>query len=165
MAIVGCVCVSGIIVNSKSTLSMGDFIIGIGSGVGYALYSIFSRLALNKGYSTMTITFYTFLIAAIGIFPFLSFKVIANGIIGNQSCIIAILGLVIFITLLPYIMYTTGLKNTSNSTASILACIEPVVATLIGIIVFHEKFTMPNIIGILLILGASVVISRKPTNT
>ncbi|MBQ4284327.1 MAG: EamA family transporter [Lachnospira sp.] len=161
MAIIGCVCVSGIAAGNYSALSLPDFLVGIGAGVGYALYSIFSRIALNKGYASMTITFYTFLIAAIGTTPFLSTYNIPEKIISYPSCVLPIIGLVVIATLLPYILYTTGLKNTTNSTAAVLACIEPVVATILGILLYNERLSLSNIIGIALILGASFVTSIK----
>ncbi len=161
MAIAGCICVSGIIGGSHTGLSLPNLLVGIGAGVGYALYSIFSRIALNKGYSTMTITFYTFLIAAFGTLPLLSTYQIPTRIMSHLTCIVPILGLIVLATLLPYILYTTGLKNTTNATASILACIEPVVATVLGVILFSEHMSLPNVVGVILILGASVVISGR----
>ncbi len=164
MAILGCVCVSGIFGTGHLSPSIPNLLIGTGAGIGYALYSIFSRIALNKGYSTMTITFYTFLIAALGVSPFLSTYNIPGKLLANPTCLLPVAGLVLVATLLPYILYTTGLKNTTNSTASILACIEPVVATLLGIILYGEGMSLLNLIGVLLILGASVVISLKNTS-
>lgn len=158
LAIAGCVCVSGIFNESSNNLSGFTLLVGIGAGLGYALYSIFSRIAINKGYSTMTITFYTFLIASMGTIPFLSTPHLCLRIAKHPDCIIPILGLIIIATVLPYMLYTTGLKNTTNTTASILACIEPMVATILGILLFNEALTLPDFIGIILILGASVFI-------
>ena len=42
--------------------------VGLASGFGYALYSIFSTYALKK-YHSITITFYTFVLAALGTLP------------------------------------------------------------------------------------------------
>ena len=159
LAIAGCVCVSGIFGETTNSLSYPTLLVGIGAGLGYALYSIFSRIAINKGYSTMTITFYTFLIASVGTIPFLSTLNLPGQIANNPDCIVPILGLILVATILPYMFYTTGLKNTTNTTASILACIEPVVATILGVLLFNEALTIPNFIGIVLILGASVLIA------
>ena len=59
LTFVGCVFVTGII-GSSQTLSGKGILIGIGAGFGYALYSIFGRFALKKGYDSFTISFYTF---------------------------------------------------------------------------------------------------------
>lgn len=158
LAIAGCVCVSGIFSESSNNISGSTLLVGIGAGLGYALYSIFSRIAINRGYSTMTITFYTFLIASAGTIPFLSTPHLCIRILQHPHCLIPILGLILIATVLPYMLYTTGLKNTTNTTASILACIEPMVATILGILLFNEALTLPDFIGIMLILGASVLI-------
>ena len=50
------------------TLTLEAFGFGLASGIGYALYSIFSKLALRR-YNTLTITAYTFYFAAIAALP------------------------------------------------------------------------------------------------
>ncbi len=68
MAFTGCMLVSGIFENS-AVLNFQGMAIGLCSGVGYALYTIFSRYAINYGYPSLTIQFYTFVIAAVvGVF-------------------------------------------------------------------------------------------------
>ena len=60
MTFVGCILVTGVVTSSGSVTGLG-ILTGLGAGFGYALYSIFSRYAIEKGYHTLTITFYTFL--------------------------------------------------------------------------------------------------------
>lgn len=45
------------------SISVTAILLGLGSGLGYALYSIFGKFVVDK-YDSLTITFYTFLIAA-----------------------------------------------------------------------------------------------------
>ena len=47
-----------------------------------------------------------------------------------------------------------------NGQASILASVEPVVATILGIVIFHEILHPDEIAGIILILGAILISSR-----
>lgn len=63
----GCTFITGIF-SSKMTLTLEAFGFGLASGIGYALYSIFSKLALRR-YNTLTITAYTFYFAAIAALP------------------------------------------------------------------------------------------------
>lgn len=49
-------------------LSAKAVFLGLGSGFGYALYSIFGKYLVDK-YSSVTITFYTFLMTSIGAIP------------------------------------------------------------------------------------------------
>ena len=62
LAFAGCVFVSGI---SGGGLTVTGLLLGLGSGIGYGLYSILGTIALRK-YSPYTVTTYTFLIAAAG---------------------------------------------------------------------------------------------------
>lgn len=67
-------------------------------------------------------------------------------------------GLVLLPTAFAYIIYTYGLNHTEASNASILTTIEPIVATVIGIFVFHEAFSYVQMIGMACIIGAVVLI-------
>ena len=65
LAFAGCCLVSGIGSGEKALTATGLFY-GLGSGVGYALYSIFARFALDRGYTSNTVNFYSCLLASIG---------------------------------------------------------------------------------------------------
>ena len=59
VALLGCVLVSGVLENiSGSPVSPIAVLCGIGSAFFYALYSIFSKAAMERGYHALTITFY-----------------------------------------------------------------------------------------------------------
>ena len=62
-----------------------------------------------------------------------------------------------------YLLYTWGLERIESSRAAILASVEPVVAALVGIFLFHETVSLPAVAGIVLVLGAIVVLSRGKT--
>lgn len=62
LAFAGCILVSGI---SGEGISLIGLLIGLGSGIGYGLYSILGTVALRK-YSPYTVTTYTFLFASVG---------------------------------------------------------------------------------------------------
>lgn len=159
-ALVGCVLVSGIL-GGGVKLSWLGLLCGIGSGIGYALYSIFSRVALNRGYNSMTITTYIFLFAAIGGLFIADFGEI-SGALSESVWPVGYFALYAAVTtVVPYIMYTKGLAFVENSKASIIASVEPVVATVIGFVLYSEKPTVASTIGIVLVLGAIAVLSRN----
>ena len=67
---------------------------------------------------------------------------------------------------LPYVFYTLGLKYISASTASIIATVEPVVATVIGAWYFGEELGVPfGYIGVGLVFLSVVLINIKIPNT
>ena len=159
LTILGCVCVSGLL-RGGAALTLYGFLTGLGAGLGYALYSIFGRYALDRGYGSMTISFYTFLVAAAGTIPMVPEGHIASTLAQSPSTAGFVVLFGIITTVIPYLSYTRGLQGVENGQASIIASVEPVVATLLGILVFHEPLHADEAAGILLILGAIAISSR-----
>jgi drug/metabolite transporter (DMT)-like permease len=153
MTFLGCVFVTGVFSDTGDISAFG-ILCGLGAGVGYALYSIFSRYALEKGYHSLTITFYTFLIAAVVSFFLGNGHHVVSVITQNGGVLVfsAVFGIVC--TVMPYLLYTAGLNYVENSTASIIASIEPVTATVLGVVLFHESVTLPGVLGVFFVLGA-----------
>ncbi len=138
LALLGCVLVSGI-TGTESLVSKEGILVGLGAGFGYALYSIFSRAALNRGYNSLTIIFYTFLIALIGLIPLTDWNGLSHEMFASNNSFLYFVLFAIISTVLPYIFYTYGLTKLSPSKASIMASIEPVAATIVGFIFFNER--------------------------
>ena len=164
MAFGGCCLVCGILTSSVS-ITLPGLLLGLGSGIGYALYSIFSRFSLNHGLNSITITDYTFLFAAIGGAFLTDFSAIGSTVqqYGISFILFAILYTVVT-TVLPYLFYTTGLQYVDNGTASVIASIEPVVATVLGFLVFSETPTLSTVLGIVLVLLALVLLNCSQEN-
>lgn len=152
----GCVFVTGLAGGAKS-LNVAGILAGLGAGFGYALYSIFSRYAIERGYHSLTISFYTFVFASVGVLPLADINIIYDACVKDLGIAGFYLVFALVSTVAPYILYTLGLTGLENSKASIIASIEPVTATVLGIVLFHEKMTIHNVIGILLVLGAIVI--------
>lgn len=158
LATLGCVLVSGI-TGTNALISKEGIFVGLGAGLGYALYSIFSRAALNKGYKSLTIIFYTFLIAIIGLIPFTDWKAIGNIMFESREDFLYCVLFAIVSTVLPYIFYTYGLTKLSPSKASIMASIEPVAATIVGFLFFNERPTTTAFFAIACILFSIILLS------
>ena len=159
LAFSGCVLVSG--VGGDETFSWIGILLGLGSGFFYALYSIFGRYAINRGYGAWTMTFYTFLFCSIGCAFLCDWQVIGTSFAADSSVAWWVLGLGFVTAFLPYVLYSIGLENMESSKASILASVEPVVSALFGVLVFHESLSVWGILGILMVLGAIVVLNVK----
>lgn len=156
----GCVLVSGV---SGGGISTAGLLIGLCSGIGYGLYSILGSVALKK-YPPLTVTAGTFTVAAIG-----AWFVCAPGeLVGTLSLCPDIAELIVLIVItgvvtavVPFAAYTVGLKYTEPGRAAILATVEPMVATLFGAAVFGEAITLSSALGVLLILGAIVLLNVR----
>src|SRR5699024_3800301 len=146
----------GLIPINLAALEWNSLLFGLGSGIGSALYSIFSKFALEK-YSSLVITTFTFTVAAIALVPFFPFLRKGHLLLDPGVLFFAV-GLGFLPTAIAYIIYTYGLNLTEASNASILTTVEPVVATLIGIFVFSEAFSKVQMLGMACIIGGVILI-------
>ena len=160
LAFAGCVLVSGI---SGEGITLKGLLIGLGSGIGYGLYSILGTVALRR-YTPYTVTTYTFLLAAIGSWFICNPADMLSkfSAASNSTNLILFCFLTALITaVIPFLFYTLGLRTVEASKAGILATLEPMVATIVGITCFSEALTLHSGMGIALILAAAVELNWK----
>lgn len=160
MAFLGCCFVTGAF-NQDGRLTPTALGFGILTGFGYSLYTIFSRILINRGYHTLTITFYTFLVAAVGSLPLISPVKTVEVLTNEPMAILVAVLMALFNTVIPYLLYTAGLNGVSTSSAPVIATVEPVVATLISVLYYHETFRYWHFCGIALVLLSIVVLNFK----
>lgn len=160
IAILGCVLTSGLF-ESKSAISIEGILFGLASGFCYALYSIFTGAAIKKGYSSLTIIFYSFLFACLASMPLADLKNTLPVILSSWSPILYTLGMGVVTAIIPYFLYTTALNNIEASKASIIASIELVVASLVGYLCFGQGLSFISILGIILVLLSIVILNVK----
>jgi drug/metabolite transporter (DMT)-like permease len=151
ISFIGLTFVTGVI-GGTETITAKALFIGLGAGLGYALYSIFGRYALERGYTSATISFYTFLFASFGTVLFAKPAKVWEVSTGSLKIAALSVAFVLVSTVIPYLVYTQGLKKVDNGQASIIASVEPVVATLNGIFWFHEDMNWTVAVGVVLVL-------------
>ena len=158
MTFAGCLLVAGM--PGGGSVSPRGFLTGLGAGVGYALYSIFSRFALEKGYSSATISLYTFLFAGAAALP-LSRLWEAGALLIRPEAAAGALGIGVLCCVFPYLLYTRGLAGVETGQAAIMATVEPAVAALVSFALYGESLLGAKGAGILLIFAAVAVLNRK----
>ena len=164
LAFAGCVLVSGI---SGERLTLTGLLLGLGSGIGYGLYSILGTVALRR-HSPYAVTAWTFLFAAAGSFlvcrPAEMIGIFAAA--DSLPSLLAFCCLTALVTaVIPFLCYTLGLRTVEASRAGILATVEPLVAALFGVFVFSEPLTLLSGLGILLILSAVILLNGQGKRT
>ena len=148
------------------SLNVEGLLWGLGSGVLYGLYSIFVRRALKR-YSFWTIVTYTFAIG--GLFLVLA-QLVLSPVEASPSRVLsalaqpgAMLWLVILAlvpTLGGYSLFTFGLRFLEATVATILATIEPVMATLWAALFLGESLTWPQVVGGGLVIAGVIALQR-----
>lgn len=120
------------------------------SALFYALYMVIVNKS-NLKVSGFKLTFYSML--------FTSMFFMTKSVIGNESFVIP--STAIFLNFLIFAFLTTvisslclvyAIKNIGSTPVAILGALEPVVAVMVSVLIFHENFTINLLIGITLIL-------------
>ncbi len=160
LSVAGCALVSGVLNSRTEGIPAKGLLFGICAAMGYALYGIFAKILVRK-YHPLTILVYTFLLAGIGGIFVGDVKGIAAVITGQPVSILAIVVIAIMCSVIPYILYTKALKYIEASKVSIIASIEPVVATILGVALFGENVTLTGIMGIACVLFAIGILNLE----
>lgn len=135
---------------------------GFLSGFFYALYSIFGK-SVSRHYHSLTITAYSMITGSIFLL-ITSSLLIEPGRLLQTGVWISGGSMALFSTVLAYVFYTFGLTYVESSRASILSIIEPVVAIIIGVVIFQDNLNSWQVLGfILVILSVAVTVYRKRT--
>lgn len=158
--LLGCSLVVGWLPALNQNISWTGLLIGLGSGLGYGLYSIIGKPA-SSHYSSLTITTYTFIIAAVFLVPLAHFGDV-QPLLVERTAWLYLLGLAVFPTVIAYQLYTTGLSKMESGRASITATIEPVIAVLIGTLLLGDILSPWQIGGMVLILAGVILIRLEP---
>lgn len=155
LALLGCSFVTGVWSGGMSITASG-VLFGLGAAFFYSLYSIFAPFGLRH-YAPFTVVYWTFVFGGIGSLTLLDAKEM-RAVLADTRMLLVALGLVVFSTVLPYLLYTKGLTRVESGKASILASIEPVVASFVGILAFGEPMSLMVFLGLGCILACVYVL-------
>ena len=136
---------------------------GLLSGVTYGSYSVLGTYCLRK-HCSFTLTTWAFVFAALGSLLLVDVPHMFGKVFLPEHVLPVgglVLGMGILTSFFAYIFYTIGLSGTEASKAIIIASVEPLVATVVGIAAFGEAPTVYCIIGIVLILVSVILTSKR----
>jgi drug/metabolite transporter (DMT)-like permease len=158
---IGCVFTSGLVSGGAGLgFSPLGLTVGLVAGIGWAMYSVMTRLCLNRGYHSLTVNFYTFFFGALLCLPFASPGAIAAAVGKTPLFMTAfLLGHTLICSLLPYMLYTYGMKYLETGEASIIAAVDPVFAAFLGFFFYRETPDLPMLTGFVLVLGGVALLN------
>jgi drug/metabolite transporter, DME family len=148
---------AGSVLSGTAAVPAPALLFGLGSGLGYALYTLFSKVASER-YGSLASLFWSFAFAA------LSLGLLASPVgpflrAPDQTLLLVGLGLVP--TLLPYALYIAALRHLRASTAAMLASIEPAIAAIFAALLLGERMQGLQMIGMVLVVCAAVLLARQ----
>lgn len=160
MAIAGAALVARIYQFEALRLNPLGVLFGLGAGLAYGLYTIFSKVAVRR-HSAWTVLSYALAFGALFMLPVQSADVVANALT-TPEVLAWLLATALIPTLLAGVSFNQGLRELPASNASIVATLEPAVAVLLGWLILDERLAWPQLVGGALILGAVILLSRAP---
>ena len=159
-AVAGCTLVSGLL-EGDTGLSAAGVIYGLLAGIGYACYTVCIKALSNRGYDTLTINVYGWLLCTLAGIAVWGFGPAAPVLTSPFTVLMGIC-LIVVSGFLPALFYSLGLRGTEAGKGAVMASVEPVVASLMGFAAFGEKPTPLGILGIVLVLGAVCLLNLGP---
>lgn len=153
-AVIGCFAGSFLVVKGYEigTLhtSVKGILIGLGAGISYSMTSVMGKKAKNmhdgKTNSGLMVIF--------GTLPFFLLKPPFWITVPSVSLMLLYVGLAIVGTVVPYFLYLKGIDTGIDiGAASIIATVEPIVGTILGVIVLGETLELPQIFGIVIMIA------------
>lgn len=159
LAMGGVVLVSGML-DGGVTFNASGALLGLLSGIGYAVYNILSKMLSQRGYNVWQLNFYGWGFCTLGALLIWGLAPAAPGV-QDWNGLGLCAGMVLISGFLPALMYNWALAQTDASRASMMGTLEPVVATIAGALVFHEKLTLSGLFGIALVLDAVILLNIK----
>lgn len=161
MTLAGSVLVAGLYdLNTLQVNALG-ILAGLGAGLGYALWSVFNKVAVQR-YSAWTVQTYGLLIGAAALLV-----VVPTAQRASLDDLAAawpwLLAMALGPTLGGALSYSLGVRWIPVSIASIVATLEPVIAMVLAYFLFDERLTLPQLAGSALIILAVVLLRPRPT--
>jgi drug/metabolite transporter (DMT)-like permease len=140
------------------TYNIGDFII-LTNAIMYGLYLVWTK-PLMKKYGSFTVLKYMFLFGSIPVFFYGSgpaFSISYSAIPGFVYAAIAFV--VIGATFVTYMCNIIGLKYVNPTTVSIYIYLQPIIATVISIIIGQDSFSWYKLVSMLLVFAGVYLVT------
>ena len=151
MSTLGLILIIGVGSPSGGRSDLTGILFGLGAACFYAAVILLNKFIRQVG--GIQRTFLQFLAAIIVLIPY----VVCTGgsSLGKLNTVawISLLAVGLIHTGITYCMYFTALKELKGQETAILSYLDPLVAVLVSVVVLHEKLTLLQAIGGILILG------------
>jgi len=138
--------------------STAGTLLALGAGLSYAVYAVTAKGLLAR-MRPLTQAAITFTIGALLLSP----MPLVRG--GTAATLLDGWPLLLYLGLGPtavaYALFTAGLRRVPATAAAVTSLLEPLTATLLGVVVFGETLGPASAAGALLLLAALVLISRR----
>jgi drug/metabolite transporter (DMT)-like permease len=129
---------------------------GTGAAVAFSFFTIYSKPIVQRN-SSLTFTFYAFVTATAFYFVFQRPSALAAGFETMQRAA-AVVCYVVFLCVVPPILFFRGLRSVPESGAAIACSFEIVVTAVLGWMLLREGMLGSQVVGALMVIASVVLI-------
>ncbi len=156
----GCCLVTGVI-SGAGEFSWRGVGFGLLAALLYALYTILAKIQTREC-AALTVTAWSLLFGAVSAMLAVNIPHCLGVLRAAPAALLWAMLAGVVNTALPYLLYTVAVSRGEAGNAAMMACVEQVVATLLGAMVFHEIPGAGAIMGIMLVIAGLGVMTRVP---
>ncbi len=162
LAMAGCALVARVYDLRGLQLNWLGILAGLGAGLTYALYSVFNKVGLRR-HDGWTVLAYGLLAGSVFLAPLQSPQSLVTAL-RQPGAVAWLLVLALGPTLGAGLSFNAGLRHVPVSSASIVATLEPVIASILAFAFLHERLDLAQLAGGGLILAAVVFLTRASSS-
>lgn len=155
LSLVGVAMVGG--VTGGGSLHVTGILASVGAGASYAVYTLASKAMLDEGRPPAHVMGLVFGLAALLSVPVLAASGSAWLLTGRGVALVVWLG--VATTAAAYVLFGWGLGRLPAPTVSTLTLLEPLTATVLGLLVLHERLSAVTAGGLTLLAAGIAVLS------
>ncbi|MFI3263230.1 MAG: DMT family transporter [Rikenellaceae bacterium] len=144
----------------EQTLSATGVVLVLISALAYALYIIVVNKSRASTINPIKVTFYVTAISLILFAVKLNFLADLQSI-PSMYAVMNFTGLALITTVLTMVLIAYAANKIGSTLTSIVGCLEPITALIVGILIFDEALTVKIIIGVTLILTSVTLVILK----
>lgn len=135
---------------------LGGVALALGAGLSYATYAVAVKSLVHRA-PPLTIAALTFSIAALTLLPVLVTE--RPEADARGWALLAYLGVVP--TAVAYVLYVVALRTTRVTVSGVLTLVEPLTATLLGVVFFGDRLGLGGAVGAALLLSAVLGLTTR----
>ncbi|HPV08540.1 MAG TPA: EamA family transporter [Aggregatilineales bacterium] len=164
----GCVLVSGAYDLTVWQLNSAGVIVGVASGVLFAVYNICGKESARRGVNSWSALMLTFGVASVFLLIVLHVPLPVVSDFGHGADLLHLgsnwagWGVLLLLawgpTLAGYGLYTLSLSSLPASVASLIASLEPALTAALAFVLLGERLTVPQLIGSTMIIFGVVLL-------
>ncbi|WP_309133637.1 EamA family transporter [Cellulomonas sp.] len=129
----------------------------LGAGAAYALYTLAGAALIDGGWTSTTSMGAVFGAAGAVSVPVL--LVAGAGLLTTPAGLVQVAWLGLVTTTLAYVLFGYGLARLGAATVATLTLAEPLTATVLGLVVLHERLSPSTLVGLAVLAAGLVVLT------